>query len=56
MPEHVNNMDRSLKGRVIVNNMDDQSKRVLGEFLKKFNQEMWDNSSDELKNSLLSEK
>lgn len=56
MPEHVNNMDRSLKGRVIVNHMDEQSRQVLGEFLKKFNQEMWNNSSEELRNALLPEK
>lgn len=53
MPEHVNNMDRSLKGRVIVDHMDNQSKRVLGEFLKSFNEEMWKNSSEQLKEALL---
>lgn len=55
MPEHVNNMDRSLKGRVILDHMDDQSKRVLGEFLKNFNADMWANSSVQLRKALLDE-
>ncbi|HHY73804.1 MAG TPA: hypothetical protein GX497_11430 [Bacillus bacterium] len=53
MPEHVNNMDRSLKGRVIVDNMDEQSRHILGEFLKNFNEEMWANTSEQLKKVLI---
>ncbi|NSL52985.1 YwhD family protein [Calidifontibacillus erzurumensis] len=52
MPEHVNNMDRSLKGRIVVNHMDDKSRKSLGEFLKNFNADMWANSSEELRQSL----
>jgi hypothetical protein len=52
MPEHVNNMDRSLKGRFIVDKMDDVSKQVLAAFLKDYNAEMWENSDETLKNSL----
>nr|WP_307331039.1 YwhD family protein [Evansella vedderi] len=51
-PEHVNNMDRSLKGRIIVDHMDDTSKKILGDYLKKFNEEMWNRSDDKLKEDL----
>lgn len=53
MPQHVNNMDKSIKGRVIVDMMDEQSKKVLGEFLKGNNREMWDNSAEDLKKALI---
>ncbi|QDP41696.1 YwhD family protein [Radiobacillus deserti] len=49
MPEHVNHMDKSLKGKVIVDHMDKHSRQLLGNFLKEFNPELWENSSDELK-------
>ncbi|RDI41980.1 YwhD family protein [Falsibacillus pallidus] len=52
LPEHVNNMDKSLKRQIIVDQMDDKSKRILKEFLKGHNEQLWYNSSDELKNSL----
>lgn len=55
LPEHVNLMDKSMKRKIIVDKMDDSSKRVLGEFLKKHDQGIWDRSSDELKTSLLPE-
>nr|WP_323741911.1 YwhD family protein [Salinibacillus xinjiangensis] len=48
LPEHVNHMDKALKGRVIVDHMDDKSKKVLGDFLKEFNPDMWDNSREEV--------
>lgn len=54
LPEHVNRMDKSLKRHIIVEHMDDKSKKVLGEFLKNHNEELWNNSSDELKEQLLS--
>ncbi|WP_163183151.1 YwhD family protein [Neobacillus sedimentimangrovi] len=53
LPEHVNRMDKSLKRHIIVDHMDEKSKRVLGEFLRNHNEELWINSSDELKKSLL---
>lgn len=53
LPEHVNHMDKSLKGKIVVEHMDEKSKRVLGEFLKNHNQAIWENSTDELKKSLL---
>ncbi|WP_053218056.1 YwhD family protein [Virgibacillus senegalensis] len=52
MPEHVNHMDKSLKGKVIVEHMDEHSKKLLGDFLREFNKEMWENSSEELKQAL----
>ncbi|WP_066367486.1 YwhD family protein [Neobacillus fumarioli] len=55
LPEHVNRMDKSMKRHIIVDHMDDKSKRVLAEFLRSHNEELWKNSSSELKHALLSE-
>jgi hypothetical protein len=52
MAEHVKHMEKSLKGHVIVDHMDEQSRHLLREFLKEFNSEMWNNSTDELKEVL----
>lgn len=52
LPEHVNNMDRSLKRRIIVDNMDDTSKQLLAEFLKDFDADMWHASEKELHEGL----
>ncbi|HLR81319.1 MAG TPA: YwhD family protein [Bacillota bacterium] len=49
MPEHVTHMEKSLKGEIVVSHMDDHSKKLLGDFLKEFNKDFWENSSDELK-------
>lgn len=49
MPEHVNNMDKSMKGKVIVEHMDDHSKKLLGDFLREYKPELWENSSKEVK-------
>ena len=49
MPEHVKHMEQSLKGKIIVDHMDEQSKQLLGNFLKEFDEDMWKNSSEELK-------
>lgn len=51
-PEHVNYMDKSLKGRIFVSHMDDRSKKVLHDFLKNFNEEMWERSDEQLKKDL----
>lgn len=53
LPEHVNRMDKSLKRHIIVDDMDDKSKKVLGGFLKAHNETLWNNSTDELKTKLL---
>ncbi|WP_026691634.1 YwhD family protein [Alteribacter aurantiacus] len=52
LPEHVNNMDRSLKGRIIVDQMDDKSKGVLATFLESHNKDVWERSTDTLKEGL----
>lgn len=49
MPEHVNHMDRAMKGHVIVHNMDATSREVLANFLQNHDEEMWERSSAELK-------
>lgn len=50
--EHMNKMDRSMKGRIIVDEMDDVSKQVLADFLKEHNEELWNRSSAELHEGL----
>ncbi|MHC0036563.1 YwhD family protein [Pseudoneobacillus sp. C159] len=52
LPEHVNYLDKSIKRKIIVDHMDEVSKKVLGEFLKGHNEEIWANSPDELKKAL----
>jgi hypothetical protein len=52
LPEHVNRLDKSLKRRIIVDHMDEKSKQVLADFLKQHDIDMWNRSSDELKNGL----
>ncbi|WML50467.1 YwhD family protein [Neobacillus sp. PS3-34] len=52
LPEHVNRMDKSLKRHIIVDHMDDKSKQILAGFLRQHNEELWNNSTDELKNGL----
>jgi hypothetical protein len=53
LPEHVNRMDKSLKRHIIVDHMDEKSKRVLAEFLRNHNEVLWNNSTEELKQGLL---
>ncbi|MDX8363651.1 YwhD family protein [Cytobacillus sp. IB215665] len=52
LPEHVNNMDKSLKRHIIVEHMDVSSKQVLAEFLQEHNIDMWNRSGEQLKNDL----
>lgn len=52
LPEHVNKMDKSLKRKVIVDHMDQASKTTLGKFLKEFNEKIWENSQQQLKDDL----
>lgn len=51
-PDHVNKMDKSRKGHIVVEHMDDKSKKILKDFLQNFNAEMWENSSEQLKKDL----
>lgn len=52
LPEHVNKMDKSLKRRIMVEEMDSKSKGLLREFLKSHNEEIWTLSNDDLKEAL----
>ncbi|MFS0644741.1 YwhD family protein [Siminovitchia sp. 179-K 8D1 HS] len=52
MPEHVNHLDKAMKGRVIVRHMDQPSRKVLADFLKNHDEKIWLNSSDELREEL----
>ncbi|MBE2976264.1 YwhD family protein [Priestia megaterium] len=52
LPEHVNKMDKSLKRRIMVEEMDNKSKDLLREFLKSHNEEVWTLSNDNLKEAL----
>ncbi|MDQ0162653.1 YwhD family protein [Bacillus alveayuensis] len=52
LPEHVNRMDKSLKRHIIVDHMDDRSKKILANFLKNHDEKMWELSSEELKKGL----
>ncbi|MCZ8494195.1 YwhD family protein [Priestia megaterium] len=52
LPEHVNKMDKSLKRRIMVEEMDNKSKDLLREFLKSHNEEIWTLSNDDLKEAL----
>lgn len=52
LADHVNRMDKSMKRRILVDNMDAPSKRVLAEYLRSHNPEMWKNSSEQLHTEL----
>lgn len=52
MPEHVNNMDKSIKRQIVLDQLDDKSKGILTDFLKKHDEGMWERSKDELKEAL----
>ncbi|MCU9600209.1 YwhD family protein [Pallidibacillus thermolactis] len=51
-PDHVNKMDKSLKGHFIVDHMDEPSKKTLAKFLQNQEGGLWKNSSAELKKQL----
>src|SRR5699024_12785254 len=52
MPEHVTHMEKSLKGKIVLEHMDDHSKELLKNFLIEFNEDMWKNSTEDLKKQL----
>src|SRR5690625_2741075 len=52
MPEHVSHMEKSLKGKIIVDQMDDESKQLLADFLQSFDENMWNNAEEALKEDL----
>src|SRR5690625_1551308 len=49
MPEHVKHMEQSLKGEIVVAHMDEQSRKLLLDFLRDFDKDMWEQSSEQLK-------
>ncbi|MCM3741445.1 YwhD family protein [Oceanobacillus luteolus] len=49
MAEHVKHMEQSLKNKIVIDHMDEHSKKLLRDYLIEFNEEMWNNSTDELK-------
>ena len=52
LAEHVNRMDKSMKRHILVDFMDDESKKVLANFLQSHNEEMWNRSDEKLHNDL----
>ncbi|MBM7840604.1 hypothetical protein JOC54_003897 [Alkalihalobacillus xiaoxiensis] len=52
MPEHVNNMDKSMKGKIFVDQMDYASRQVLKQFLQNHNEAFWTHSEKELHEAL----
>lgn len=52
MAQHVTHMEKSLKGKIVVEHMDAHSRKLLHDFLVDFDQNMWNNSTDELKETL----
>jgi predicted transcriptional regulator len=52
LPEHVNRLDKSIKRHIIVDHMDDKSKKILADYLQNHDAGMWERSAAELKQGL----
>lgn len=52
LADHVNRMDKSMKRKILVDFMDDKSKKILADYLKGHNPEMWQRSEEQLHNDL----
>ena len=52
MPEHVNSLDKALKDKIILTNLDHHSKQLLRNFLKGYDTGFWERSSDTLQKEL----
>ncbi|POZ58175.1 hypothetical protein LYSIN_02959 [Lysinibacillus sphaericus] len=52
LADHVNKMDKSMKRQIIVNHMDEASKKVLASFLEELNPELWMRSEEQLRQDL----
>lgn len=48
--EHVKHMEQSLKGKIVIDHMDEKSRNLLLDYLADYNAAMWENSSPELRN------
>ncbi|WP_093670815.1 YwhD family protein [Sporolactobacillus nakayamae] len=55
LADHVNKMDKALKGKVMLDDMDAKSKKVLREFLISVAPEQWERANPDLKASLTAE-
>jgi hypothetical protein len=52
LAEHVNRMDDALKRKIRISELDQAEKAQLRSFLQNYDQQMWGNSSEELKQEL----
>jgi hypothetical protein len=52
LADHVNRMDKSMKRKILVDNMDAASKKVLRDYLQSHNEDMWNRSSEQLHTDL----
>lgn len=52
LADHVNKMDKALKGKVLLDEMDAASKKVLRDFLQKVAPEQWERANSEIKAQL----
>ena len=48
MPEHVNMMDKSMKHQVIIDQIGEENKKILKDFLISHNETMWNSSNEAL--------
>lgn len=48
LADHVNKMDKSMKRKIMVEHMDNASKKILADFLKNHDEAMWNNSDEQL--------
>ncbi|WP_312144458.1 YwhD family protein [Lysinibacillus capsici] len=55
LADHVNKMDKSMKRHIIVEHMDTPSKKVLAAFLEQLNPDLWERSSEQLRQDLFVE-
>ena len=53
LADHVNKMDKSMKRQIIVDHMDERSKKILADFLQTHNVEMWQRSEEKLRQDLI---
>ncbi len=53
LADHVNKMDKSMKRQILVDFMDESSKKVLADFLIEHNLDMWNRSDEKLHRDLL---
>src|SRR5690606_29924086 len=52
LADHVNKMDESMKRHIMVDHLDEPSKKIVFDFLRSHNDEMWNNSEEKLSQDL----